>query len=819
MFTYLTYPYRLQRNMMLLIVCMFLLTTQSATAQSTIPNVEVIVLLDESGSMWEYTDVEQRRDEAIDLLANTLAVDRSRVEFKFSLITFNSNPNTLQGGFIDLEDSAARSALFDQLSQREKPVNEQRYTDVLLALEAAKSLLDTQHDPAYKPIIVLISDGQPESLVANHESAPAVWNAYREDVEAFATQAFQDVGYQGSRCGRTLGVPIHTLALRVASSAEDYSAEDKGLWQRISRDTGGNYYELIADSSADFQALLPERVDDLTSQMLCLTEIETTESIPVSGETTIEIDIERIDEAISFNVFKTGVNMSLDIYDASGQQVGSSSVAGTTITSRGETYDTTFDATTSFLTESWGFARATDGSEGWVGTWRLVFNSIDGSDGLDRVRVTTRKSSDLIQLEIEEPQSGFVASGGDVTVKVNINAEGNEGFVPTGADLQIVCEDGQSFVDEAPAILNDIIFGTVRMDGATEGACQVLADVQVADDSGEEFNIQVEKDVVTDDDLPRIFVVAPTAMAAVLETEPPSVEIEVFSGNDPYPALTGQDKAIASIIDVNSRETVAEIPLTMDDSVGANGGTLFNGTVAQELPSGTYLLDVSLSAFPPGAASALPPQRSFLLFDVGNTEPTPTPTMPPVVEPTDTVPVPTPVPTEPPEPQEPRELPAWLFPLCGSIFVILAGLWFLSQRMVGSGGWQGGILVDETNNLGIQHSLGFGFLERRTVTFRDPDYNQNMVRLRAEPQGDEVLFQVRGLQDGVTVFRANEQGQPGQQLPEDEPFMLQNGQNLIVRYPVEDGERTATMRLRYEENQPNFPDDSALDDDPEYWEG
>ncbi|HFC12549.1 MAG TPA: VWA domain-containing protein, partial [Anaerolineae bacterium] len=63
---------------------------QDAT-ESAIPNLEVIILLDESGSMWRETDPDDRRGDAVELFVNALGVDASSAEFRTAIITFGTD--------------------------------------------------------------------------------------------------------------------------------------------------------------------------------------------------------------------------------------------------------------------------------------------------------------------------------------------------------------------------------------------------------------------------------------------------------------------------------------------------------------------------------------------------------------------------------------------------------------------------------------------------------------------------------------------------------------------------------------------------------
>ena len=82
-----------------------------AQTDSAATNLEVIILLDESGSMWRDTDPEDRRGEAVELFINALSVDASSAEYRAAIVTFGDDATLFGNGFVDIKDDAARTDL------------------------------------------------------------------------------------------------------------------------------------------------------------------------------------------------------------------------------------------------------------------------------------------------------------------------------------------------------------------------------------------------------------------------------------------------------------------------------------------------------------------------------------------------------------------------------------------------------------------------------------------------------------------------------------------------------------------------------------
>ena len=126
------------------------------------PALNLIIMVDESGSMWNTTDTAGVRANTVDLLIDLLSSVESDPPPQVAIIAFGSTPRVIP--YTLLDSPAAAEALKEQfaaLHQEIRAVKDHENTDINLALQSALALLKQANDPARKPALILLSDGQP----------------------------------------------------------------------------------------------------------------------------------------------------------------------------------------------------------------------------------------------------------------------------------------------------------------------------------------------------------------------------------------------------------------------------------------------------------------------------------------------------------------------------------------------------------------------------------------------------------------------------------------------------------------------------------
>ncbi len=123
---------------------------------------DVVLVSDQSTSMWDCdgigTDPNLLRVDATRLFINTLGTDSS-ARHRLALLYFGGEVEQI-ASLTDLADAAARQALIEAASNP-RPM---RWTDHLLALQAAGQLLLEASQPDSQRLIVLLTDGEPAPM-------------------------------------------------------------------------------------------------------------------------------------------------------------------------------------------------------------------------------------------------------------------------------------------------------------------------------------------------------------------------------------------------------------------------------------------------------------------------------------------------------------------------------------------------------------------------------------------------------------------------------------------------------------------------------
>lgn len=144
---------------LLLVGGLIFLIVQAASAEALPPVYDVVLVADQSTSMWGCdgigTDPELLRVDAARLFITALGADSS-ARYRLALLHFGGEVAPV-APLTDLADAAAREALLAAASQPQP----MRWTDHLLALQAAAQVLAETGEPGSRRLIVLLTDGEP----------------------------------------------------------------------------------------------------------------------------------------------------------------------------------------------------------------------------------------------------------------------------------------------------------------------------------------------------------------------------------------------------------------------------------------------------------------------------------------------------------------------------------------------------------------------------------------------------------------------------------------------------------------------------------
>lgn len=221
-------------------------STLPAIAQESrpVPNLDIILIIDESGSMWLQNDPAIPKAGAtlgtvgggwenpgwrIVLarhFANLLGVEQSGAQHRLGLVVFGSEAR-LAAPLTDVHNPGERAALIRDLDINHKNMT---WTNIPEALRVAQEEMEAhgRSDPNTKRAIVLLTDGKHET---HNGMTDTEMSAAHNQVRELAK--------------RTAGnYAIYTVAFtNEAFRADPDNTVYKNLWQEIASTTGGLYFE------------------------------------------------------------------------------------------------------------------------------------------------------------------------------------------------------------------------------------------------------------------------------------------------------------------------------------------------------------------------------------------------------------------------------------------------------------------------------------------------------------------------------------------------------------------------------------------------
>lgn len=748
----------------LLVLIMVMPVTATAQGESPIPNLEVILIIDESFSMNE-TDPMDRRLDAVELFVNTLGVDLSQADFRVALIAFNNGAQLIGDGFVSLKDPGAREQLISSYDMERQKA--QGYTDVLAGFQLARELLN-QHQEGYKPVVMIISDGKPETEFANEKDAPDGVADYLQNLEAFAADAFDDVGYNGAQCSSSAkGTPIYTIAIRHAILPEDYPPELKDLWLRMASFTGGSYRENISDDDTQFQKNLQTIFTEFLREWLCV-QVDDSGFLPLPLTQTFEVNDSHAQ--IIFSIAKTDPDAQVQILNAAGQAL----VATPGSVNRNQ----------SALSESWAILRPPD-RQGWTGTWTVNITG-QGEASLSPIFIT-----DMIRLNFISPSVGVLPLGADFVIQTEILNKNDQPLSPDlilSSEITLTGPDNQPLASDQPTILPNGRLLSVIPAPTQEGRYQINVNATVA--AGEnQIPLQQTRFVELSRLLPWLNVTSPIAGASYPSGTFTPLEVILMLQFEELDGAINRNEVRAELYRVHSsgsaRDAVGQYDLTLQPD--REGPGHFGGQLPDDLPLGAYELDVILLSQPLGGQEYEAPPRS-ISFTIENV---PTVTPLPAALPSATIaPTPSALPTvvivpatitPTPAPSKPLvlDIPPQLLLSCGLlIFLFALGLiiilFFRNRPSLARIGLEDISSYPNPTNEVVFSSSDIRSYFSRTVTIRDQD-DAELAQLRLSAEKSGPIAEVLHVTEGAELRIRNAI------YDEGDTFYPENGNTIEIR--------------------------------------
>jgi hypothetical protein len=585
--------------------------------QALLPGLDVLILVDESETMWNHTDTAGRRVQAVNLFIDQLSAStQPRVRHRVGIIAFGTEPRVIPWTFLDSKDDAERIKREYQIVH--DSIGRFDYTDIHKALAKALEIMKAEHDPGRKPALMLISDGQPTRPFppVNEEQGWDVVYAYLLETQRLMDE-FKAVSYSGDLCPADGGTPLYTLAvgtdvlLQTGRSTPEFVELYKRFWQ-VSADSTKGYYETVTPLDE-----IGSAVTEVFARLLCgvvhskRLEIEEFREF----EYTVEEEYLQIfftisgkdNPTIKARVFRPGLEEPI--------QLGDESVEWRK--------DVDY--------EVWSVER----SEPWAGTWRVVLEG-EGNVYFSYVLFSS------FSIEVQQPSHGAaLPTGKPIEIKAQVIRKGEQPAAVTVRDFKVSITKPDGTEEQLSLEEQDGVYVGRFDDTDQEGEYGLTFNATLQD--GTKVYEFVKVDILPS---PWLECLKPVEGSAYESDEPIPLEAEVHLARGASPVDIELKAALLKSGEV-AEETDLDCAATGESNVLACSGQFQPG-----YDPGAYAVNMILDAIlPPGIPVHDHSTVAITIVSPSATA-TPTPTQTPV-PPTPTVTetltaVPTPSPTATP---------------------------------------------------------------------------------------------------------------------------------------------------------------------------
>lgn len=640
---------------------------ESAEQHREIPSLDVIMIVDESETMWNHTDTEGVRVNTVNFFIDMLSSERSGSVHRLGIVAFGTEPYVIP--YTPLDSQMAAGELKEQYAAVHKsiePHKDEEYTDINKALRAALAMIEQNHDPNQKSAIILVSDGQPTNPQVSEKKGQDTVMAYLDETRSLL-EPLGETPYVDSICPSPRGAPLYMVGIGVdkleETSSPDFIALYREFWQGVSARAGGYYKE--AEKVQEMQGLSTY----ILSELLC-TPAEP--SLAVHSPQVLEYQVYNSYFQIFFTISaKENPELEAKVYrphedGTAGGAVLNKDEEGVSWQSNGIDY------------EVWG-ARYT---EPWAGTWRVVL------EGEGRAEFSYVFFPNMT-ISLYEPSSGFLPADKPFTIRARIVDENGQTVDVPLKDFQAEIEGEGGFRKQLP----------LQKDGDT-----FVAQLEALEQTGE-YSLTLhallpdgtplyEHKWVTLISAPWVEMTEPTRRASYMPAEPIPLQARVHLAG----AVSFEDiKLIATLLKDDKPVQTVEMSRGDTLSQARENVVAYSGAFRAVEDSGEYAVQAEMMAILAGGRvfyhEIAPIPLSIFAPPTPTLSPTPTPTPAPTSTLTPT-PTPAPVvlkaPTPTPTPisllasvaSSPLCLPGILVLLLLAFLLALLGMLWRKRRRV-----------------------------------------------------------------------------------------------------------------------------------------
>jgi hypothetical protein len=638
---------------------------------NTSNNLDLILLIDESGSAWDHTDPEPepgfsaeqwqnrklpQRIQSAQLLVNLLAAEPRNTDHRVAVYLFGTETHQV------VTMSSVRDdykAINEQIQKDHYAKGNMYWTDTKTAFTKAYEKLVEYPDPHRRRAVVIITDGRPETEEANlQDGADSTrGQTYRNDYLPQNSAKINEINeLSGIGCNQTDVNPGKVFLLAVGQAAMD--TEDDTYWTK----TLGNHYRVVNNYS-----VLNGEVSLLAAQILC----------SVGGDMSLP---ERPPYTHSFTVPSNTSHIKFTI-------VRNDPASESLVTPPGQNKPITSETAGVRVIES-------DNSQ----VWSIERDQFDRTWAGDWIVSVPDGNAD-VQIAITYVQSEYSIGLLEPAIEVNRHPAGK----PLHVVAHILNKENQPYQDTIQACKLKTSHTDTISTSNTNNADTMPKELAMKGDNGDatyhttfdkptvgQININVEATIdketvvnmspartISIEKLPWMQILEPNPNIPLYAQDPFSVTVKVQSmganQDTPMPVDAGTAKLVNVQAELRDANEVVGKKITLSPKQTTTGGT-HQGTFDSVGKDGTYLLVTTLtynSAVPPFEDS----ETVSVTIQAGSApkEATPTPEPTPTLEPT-----PTPPPTS-----------GGIVPLLVTGLAAMAAWWFV-PRMMGpslSGSW------------------------------------------------------------------------------------------------------------------------------------
>ena len=368
-----------------------------------VPPLDVILLVDESETMWNKTDREGVRVNTVNYFIDLLSTDQSGAGHRLAIIAFGTKPEVIP--FTVLNGPAAAPELkaqFAAVHSRIEAHKDVEYTDINKALQAALDLMAQNKRAGTKPALILVSDGQPTNPTVSEQKG-------KEPVVGYSAQTrnllngLSNYPYEAAICSSPNGAPLYVVGMGIDKLAQASSPEYIELYREFWQDSSGTaqgYYQ-EAKKLQDMQGISTY----IFSELLCIP------ATPAEGI--------RPDQILDYQVYE---NYYQIFFTISGKENPELSAKIFRPQSNGAVSETPLkpdDAGISWQAgpdyEVWGIRF----SQPWTGTWRV---QLEGDGRAEFSYVFFPK----VTIKLDEPGSGFLPVDKPFTLQARVVDENGQ---------------------------------------------------------------------------------------------------------------------------------------------------------------------------------------------------------------------------------------------------------------------------------------------------------------------------------------------------------------------------------------------------------